>query len=62
MSVTRAERQALEAVLKHGTVKEAATSLGKSPHTVAQQLASVRERLDVTTTIEAVRIVFDIGK
>lgn len=57
-AVTPAERRALEAVLRHGTVKGAAASLGKSPHTVVRQLASVRERLDVTTTIEAARIVF----
>jgi DNA-binding CsgD family transcriptional regulator len=56
--VTPAERRALEAVLRHGTVKEAAASLGKSPRTVVNQLATLRQRLDVTTTIEAVRIVF----
>lgn len=53
--VTPAERRAIEAVLRHGTVKEAATALGKSPRTVEQQLAKARERLAVTTTIEAVR-------
>ena len=57
-AVTRAERQALEAVLRHGTAKEAATSLGKSTRTVEQQLASARHRLDVGTTLEAVRVVF----
>ena len=56
--VTPAQRSALEAVMRHGTVKEAAHALGKSPNTVRQQLADVRERLDVTTTIQAVRIVF----
>lgn len=56
--VTPAERRALEAVLRHGTVKGAAHSLGKSQRTVSHQLASARERLNVTTTIEAVRIVF----
>jgi FixJ family two-component response regulator len=61
--VTKAEQQALEAVLRHGTAKGAALALGKSTRTVEQQLASARERLDVTTTIEAVRVVFtDIGK
>lgn len=55
--VTPAERSALEAVLRHGTTKEAAASLGKSPRTVEQQLASARERLAVTRTIEAIRIV-----
>lgn len=65
MKVTPAEKAALEAVLRHGTVKGAAASLGKSPHTVERQLESVRGRLAVTTTIEAVRLVFvegDIGK
>ena len=53
-----AERSALEAVLRHGTVKGAAAALGKSPRTVEQQLAHVRERLDVGTTVEAIRSVF----
>lgn len=56
--VTPAERQALDAVLQHGTVKEAAASLGKSPKTIDHQLAAVRSRLGVTTTLEAVRVVF----
>lgn len=56
--VTPAERRALDAVLRHGTAKAAAFALGKSPRTVEQQLRSVRERLDVTTTIEAVRKVY----
>jgi FixJ family two-component response regulator len=56
--VTKAERSALEAVLRHGTAKGAAAALGKSQRTVEQQLASVRARLDVSTTIEAVRRVF----
>lgn len=63
--VTSAERAALEAVLQHGTAKAAAHALGKSPRTVEQQLRSVRERLDVGTTLEAVRKVYvnttDIG-
>jgi DNA-binding CsgD family transcriptional regulator len=56
--ITAAERRALEAVMRHGTVKEAAFALGKSPRTVEQQLAAVRTRLNVTRTIEAVRRVF----
>jgi DNA-binding CsgD family transcriptional regulator len=58
MSLTRAERQALEAVLRHGTAKAAAHALGKSPRTLSQQLASARDRLDVGTTVEAIRLVF----
>lgn len=58
MRVTPAERRALEAILRHGTAKGAAHALGRSQRTVEQQLATVRERLNVTTTIEAVRIVF----
>jgi DNA-binding CsgD family transcriptional regulator len=53
--VTSAERRALEAVWKHGTAKQAAAALGKSQRTVEQQLRSARAKLDVTTTIEAVR-------
>lgn len=58
MKVTPAEQRALEAVLRHGTVKGAAHALGRSAHTVTRQLASARERLNVTTTIEAARVVF----
>jgi len=56
--LTAGERSALEAVLTHGTVKGAAAALGKSPATVDHQLRNVRSRLGVTTTIEAVRVVF----
>lgn len=55
--VTTAERSALDAYSRHGTVKVAAHALGKSPHTVEQQLKSARERLGVTTTVQAVRLV-----
>ncbi len=64
MKVTREERRALEAVLRSGTAKGAALALGKSQRTVEHQLATVRGRLKVSTTIEAVRVVFvdDIGR
>ena len=58
MKVTPAEKQALEALLQHGTAKEAAAAIGKSPRTIEKQLETARERLHVTTTIEAVRLVF----
>lgn len=57
-TVTPAEKRALEAILRHGTAKGAAYALGRSKRTVEQQLATARERLGVTTTIEAVRLVF----
>lgn len=63
--VTPAERRAIEALASHGTVKQAALALGKSPHTIERQLESARERLGVQTTIEAYRLVVteaDIGK
>jgi DNA-binding CsgD family transcriptional regulator len=53
--ITPAERRALDAYSRHGTYKGAAHELGKSPRTVEEQLAKVRERLDVTTTMQAVR-------
>lgn len=55
--VTSAERAALEAVARHGTVKAAAHALGKSPRTVDQQLATARARLGVETTVQAVAVV-----
>lgn len=53
--LTPAERRALDTVWAHGTAKQAAAILGKSPRTIEQQLRSAREKLDVQTTIEAVR-------
>ncbi len=58
MRITPAERRALEAVLAKGTTKAAAFELGKSPRTVSEQLRTVRERLGVGTTLEAVRVIF----
>lgn len=58
MKITPAERSALEAVLRNGTVKAAAHALGKSPRTVINQLATARGRLGVQTTIEMVRRVY----
>lgn len=52
--VTAAEREAIAAIAKHGTVKAAAFALGKSPRTVEQQLRMARERLGVDTTVQAV--------
>lgn len=56
--LTPAERRALDAVGRHGTVKAAANALGRSPRTVDQQLRSARERLGVTTTVGAVYVYF----
>jgi DNA-binding CsgD family transcriptional regulator len=56
--ITTAERAALRAVLEHGTTKAAAAALGKSPRTVEKQLQTVRGRLAVDTTLQAVRRVF----
>lgn len=53
MSVTPAERQALEAVARYGSVKAAAFALGKSPRTIEEQLASARRRLRADTTLQA---------
>lgn len=52
--VTVAERAAIEAIGRHGTVKAAAFALGKSPRTVEQQLRTARERLGVETTVQVV--------
>ena len=58
-ALTPAERRAIEAVAHHGTVKAAASALGKRPKTVEHQLAAARARLRVTTTIEAYRVIRD---
>lgn len=57
MKLTEAERAAIEAIARHGTVKAAAHALGKSPRTVDQQLTSARARLGVETTVQAVAVV-----
>ena len=54
--LTAAERRALGAYWQTGTAKQAAAVLGKSTRTVEQQLRSARDKLDVATTIEAVRV------
>lgn len=53
MSVTPAERRALDAVYRHGSVKVAAHALGRSPRTIEQQLRTARDRLGVETTLQA---------
>lgn len=53
MTVTPAERKALEALSIHETVKAAAHALGKSPRTIEQQLASARARLGVSKSMTA---------
>jgi DNA-binding CsgD family transcriptional regulator len=55
--VTAAERAAIDAIGKHGTVKAAAFALGKSPRTVEQQLRTARERVGVDTTVQLVSTV-----
>lgn len=51
--ITPAERAALEAVARAGSVKGAAFALGKSPRTVEQQLAKARERLGAVSSLQA---------
>lgn len=52
--LTPAERAAVDAIGRHGTVKAAAFALGKSPRTVEQQLRTARERAGVETTVQLV--------
>lgn len=53
MSVTPAERAALEAVARYGSVKAAAFALGKSPYTLTVQLASARRKLGAASSLQA---------
>lgn len=53
MSLTPAERQALEAIARHGSVKAAAYALGKSPYTLTVQLASARRKLGAESSLQA---------
>jgi DNA-binding NarL/FixJ family response regulator len=63
MRLTSAERRALEAYGRCGTIKAAAHSLGKSPRTIEHQLKSARDRLGVGSNVQAVVRVMtpDIG-
>lgn len=51
--VTAAERAALEAYARHGSVKAAAHALGKSPRTVRQQITAARDRLGADSPVQA---------
>lgn len=53
-NLTPAERAAIEAYGRHGSIKAAAHALGKSPRTVEQQLHSARDRLGVAANVQAV--------
>ena len=54
--LTLAERAAIDAIGRHGTVKAAAYALGKSPRTVEQQLRTARERQGVDTTAQLIYV------
>ena len=51
--LTPAERAALDAVARYGSVKAAAHALGKSEGTLTQQLASARRKLNADSTLQA---------
>jgi DNA-binding NarL/FixJ family response regulator len=51
--VTPAEKRALDAMARYGSVKAAAFALGKSPHTVTRQLDSARRRLGAESSMQA---------
>jgi DNA-binding CsgD family transcriptional regulator len=55
LGLTRAERAVVEAVLRGASNAEIARSRGTSPRTVANQLASIYEKLGVRTRYELVR-------
>jgi DNA-binding NarL/FixJ family response regulator len=55
---TPAERRALRAVLEYGSTKGAAYALGRSPRTIEQQLATLKVRLGVASTYEAIRVMY----
>lgn len=53
MTLTPAEKQALDALARHGSVKAAAWALGKSPSTLTVQLASARRKLGAESSLQA---------
>lgn len=53
MKLTPAERKAIEAVQRTGSVKGAAFALGKSYWTIVAQTASARRRLGANSTLQA---------
>ena len=56
--LSRQERRLLKSVARHGVVKLAANELGISLNTAYSYLKSVRRKLGVTTTLEAVLLVY----
>lgn len=59
MKLTPAERAALEAVARFGSVKAAAFAMGKSPYTLTVQLASARRKLGAASSWQAHEMVRD---
>jgi DNA-binding CsgD family transcriptional regulator len=57
--ITPRELAALRAWRRHGSIPRAALSLGRSEHTVREQLRNVRSRLGVTRTADAAHIALD---
>ena len=53
--LTDAERESLEGILAHKTAKEIARDLDISHHAVEKRLKRAREKLGVTTSLEAAR-------
>lgn len=59
MTLTPAERAALDAVARYGSVKAAAFHLRKSPYTIDAQIRSAKTKLGAVSTIQAYAMVRD---
>ncbi|MBX9681910.1 MAG: helix-turn-helix transcriptional regulator [Gemmataceae bacterium] len=57
-SLTPAEREAVELLAKGSKVEEISSALGKSPKTIAVQLAAARFKLKARNYVEMVRVVY----
>lgn len=58
---TVAELTALRAWRQHGSIPAAARALGRSPHTVNEQLRNIRSRVGVSRTWEACVKLLDVA-
>lgn len=59
--LTPAERQALDAVARYGSIKAAAYALRKSPYTLDAQIRSARTKLGAVSTIQAYAMSRDVA-
>ncbi len=54
--LTPAEREVLQAIVQHGSIAQAAVKTYRTPETVKKHLRSIRRKLGVKTTLQAIAL------